>query len=349
MTGPSGLPRRPPAVWVGDAARVLVRLRAVAGTDVAARVLVLLGLRAAPSAASKGPAVTPDQEGIRPPGWPFVDSGPAVTTPPTVREALRGQPPATRAEDAAVPLVERVPPDPARAIAAPRHLPALADVLDSPVAAAPPGSADLLPTGQQRAILSALCRSPAATGDIDVEELVERIARREPVRRLPLRAVPTTRRGVQVLVDFGEGMRPFVRDQRDVVRALERLAGPDGFDVLRFAGTPLDPPGAGPGPVWTWRPYRPPLAGQPVVVLSDLGAGAGHPHRPAVTAHWMAFAAQLRAAGNQMVALVPVPATRIPAELRAAVPVLVWDRTTRVADAVQATRRCAGRVQGRSR
>jgi len=348
-------------VWLGDAVRVLARLRA--DPETARRALVLLGLRD-PAAAS---AIPPEDEvrHQRPAGVRAVPPDRPAPTPPTVRELLHGRPPADPAEPVETPLVERVPPDRRRAAAAPRHLPSLADVLSTPPAgpaAQPPGPPQpgspmppgplppsLLPPAQQRAILSTLCRSPAATGDVDVDELVDLIARREPVRRLPLTTIPTTRRGVQVLVDFGDGMRPFVGDQREVVRALERLAGPDGFEVLRFAGTPLDPPGAGPGPAWTWRPYRPPLAGQPVIVLSDAGAGTAHPDRRGVQERWMAFATLLRAAGSQVVVLAPVPADRFPAALRTALPILTWDRTTRVADAVEAARRSAGRVQGRSR
>ncbi len=339
MTG-SEPTRRPPAVWLGDAVRASTRLQA--NPIVAEQVLALLELRApaleAPQPSTdSGPASPP----IEPPPMP---SQPAAAPVPTVRQVVLGQPPAElEAPDA--PVVEHVAPDAARASAAPRHLPAIEDVLPVPAASPPSGSDPLLPPAQQRAILSALCRSPAATGDIDVDELVERIARREPVRSLPLTSVPTTRRGVQVLVDFGEGMRPFIRDQEEVVGALERLAGPDGFEVLRFSGTPLDEPGAGPGPIWTWRPYRPPLAAQPVVVLSDLGAGVEPLLRRAVQHLWSVFAATLRAAGNQVVALAPVPAERLPAELRAALPVLTWDRTTRVADAVVAVGRHVGRLR----
>ena len=165
------------------------------------------------------------------------------------------------------------------------------------------------------------------------------------MRTLPLTAVPTTRRGIQVLVDFGDGMRPFVRDQEELIGALERIAGPDGFEVLRFAGCPLDEPGACPGPIWTWRPYLAPLMGQPVIVLSDFGAGVKPSMRWALQRQWSVFATTLHAAGNQIVGLAPVPTGRLPAELRATLPILTWDRTIRVADAVLAVGRHADRLR----
>ena len=144
-------------------------------------------------------------------------------------------------------------------------------------------------------MLAALCRSRTPDGDLDLEVVVDRIARGEPVRHLPRTARATNRRGVQVLLDFGDGMRPFVQDQDEACAALERIAGPDGFEVLRFAGTPLDDPGAGPGPVWTWRPYAPPAGHRPVLVLSDLGAGADPLERPALQLRWTRFARLVRA------------------------------------------------------
>jgi hypothetical protein len=327
--------RRPSAVWLGDAVRACSRLHADHST--AEQVLELLGLSA--SAAGTAQTVTDDEPVHRSAKLPPVPTRPAATiTVPTVRQAFRGQPPA-ELEAADTPVVEQVAPEPTRASAAPRRLPKIADVLQEPTASLPSGSDSLLPPTQQRAILSALCRSPAATGDIDVDELVERIARGEPVRRLPLTAAPTTRRGIQVLVDFGDGMRPFIRDQEELVEALEHVAGPDGFEVLRFAGCPLDEAGAGPGPIWTWRPYLAPLAGQPVIVLSDFGAGVNPSRRWALQQQWLGFATALHAAGNQMVGLAPVPGDRLPAELRATLPILTWDRTIRVTDAVLAVGR----------
>ncbi|MEU8817107.1 trypsin-like peptidase domain-containing protein [Actinoplanes sp. NPDC048796] len=218
---------------------------------------------------------------------------------------------------------------------------------DTPAARLEPGS--LLPPGRQRAILSALCGGPVATDAIDLDELVDRMARREPIRALPMTVTVTTRRGLQVLVDYGDGMRPFVNDQDEVVQRLERIAGPDGFEVLRFATTPLDPPGAGPGPVWTWRQYRPPLTGQPVIVLSDLGACAPAGRRAEVQNRWRLFAGRLRESGHQVVALAPLPTRRYPPALRAVLPILTWDRGTSVADAIRTARTGAGRVAGRGR
>jgi hypothetical protein len=332
---------RAPAVWLGDAVRAAAQLHA--DPAVTRQVMALLGLAVPVRETPRGPADDGTVEAV---GIPVMPSRATLPTVPTVRQVALGSPP-PESEAEVTPLVEHSGPDPARTTDPPRSLPAIKDLLPPPPTPVS-GWEPLLPPAQQRTILSALCRSPAPTGDLDVEELVDRIARREPLRTLPLATVLTTRRGVQVLVDFGDGMRPFVRDQEDLVLALLRIAGPDGFEVLRFSGTPLDEPGAGTGPIWTWRPYRRPLAAQPVVVLSDLGAGIEPARRRAVQRRWTTFAAALRAAGNQVVALAPVPADRWPAELRAAMPILTWDRTIRVADAVLAVGRQLNRMRSRS-
>lgn len=322
--------RRRATLWLGDALRVAAALDVDA--EAAGDVLAVLGLRSAP--APDVPASTGDVTGARPPAIaPRPGRQQSRPTAPTVREAVAGHPPPV-AGAPETPVVEHLPPDPLRAQAPPRDLPRLADVLPTPTTER--GRYEpLLPPQQQRAVLAALCRSRTPDGDLDLEVVVDRIARGEPVRHLPRTARATNRRGVQVLLDFGDGMRPFVQDQDEACAALERIAGPDGFEVLRFAGTPLDDPGAGPGPVWTWRPYAPPAGHRPVLVLSDLGAGADPLERPALQLRWTRFARLVRAAGNQVVALAPVPPQRLPPELRAVLPVVTWDRGTRVADAVR--------------
>ena len=331
-TGAEPVVRRPAAVWLGDAFRAAAAL----DPDAAALddVLALLRLRREPP--PPAPSVTGEAVAggvLAVPTSPRRPAGGHAAATVTVREAVAGhRPPDIGAPE--TPVVEHLPADPARAHAAPRDLPRLADVLAT-TAPQPARHEPLLPPQQQRAVLAALCRRRTADGDLDVEVVVDRLARGEPVRRLPLTTRATSRRGIQVLTDFGDGMRPFLQDQDEACMALERIAGRDGCEVLRFAGTPLDDPGAGPGPVWTWRPYAPPTGGRPVLVLSDLGAGADAVERAAIQRRWALFARRMRAAGNQVVALAPVPPYRLPPALRTALSVVTWDRSTRVADAVR--------------
>ena len=338
MTPTSGPDRLRPEIGLADAIRASARL----GLDPVTALRVLsLSIPSAAAAPSPGtgwtePAPVPfedlDLRGDEPPGaQPWSPTEPPIPTSAAL-------PP----EDRRPPLIEPLPPDRPRLAGAPVPLPSVEAELRRPDAPRPLADAGLLPPARQRAILSALCRT-LGPGDVDVAAAVRRLALAEPLRRLPTSTVPTMRRGVQILVDLGPGMQPFLRDQRELVRDLHRLTGPEGLEVLRFAGSPLDEPGAGDGPVWTWRPYRPPLDDRPVLVLSDLGTGPGHRDRTGVRQRWLRFAGMFQGGGRRLVALVPLPVQRLPGELRSILPVVGWDRTARVADAVRATRDRMGR------
>jgi hypothetical protein len=324
------------ALWWGDAVRALTALQP---DDATARtILAMLGLHepvpGAPPVAVAPPAAAPATREPGPPPLPTSRAVAAGATPP--------RPPSAPQTFAVAPVVEADEPA-ARSGAPPRPLPLLADVLPPPP---PPATepAGLLPPGQQRTILATLASRRAPVGDVDVDALVEVIAQRQPLRTLPRKPAVTTRRGLQVLLDFGEGMRGFQRDRDEVWAAITVVAGSDGLDVLRFASTPLEEPGAGPGPKPTWRRYEPPAWGRPVLVVSDLGtAHPGH-RRAAVVAAWVETAHRLRQAGCPVTALVPAPAERVAPELHAAMGVVTWDRTTGVRDAVAAMRRAGRRL-----
>lgn len=332
---------RPPAIWLGDALRAAAALQA--DRDTTELILRLLDLLpAAPDVKRPSPARLAS---LAPP-W----NGPAVPpgtprTAPSARsvaaEGLAARQP-TSADPRPPPTVEQVEVPAPRAPAA---LPSLADVLEPAPPRRRPEPAELFQPDRQRAVLTALCSGPAPTGEPDIDAAVEIAARGEPLLTLPAEIRPTTRRGMQLLIDQGEAMLPFARDQEQLRRTITLLAGPDGFEVVHFARTPLDPPGAGTGPMWTWRPYRPQLPGQPVLVLSDLGALSPPGDRIDVEDGWRRFATLLHEAGCPLVALVPAPQRRLPTLLRSVIAVVPWDRPTGVRDAVAAARRAGGRLQ----
>jgi hypothetical protein len=192
-----------------------------------------------------------------------------------------------------------------------------------------------------RAILAAALSTPVEEGPVDVDRLVEALARRQAVSRLPRLLLPTVRHGVQLLLDRSPAMTPFLRDQRWLEERIRRVVGVERVEARRFSACPLR--GSGRGPVTDWeRPYRPPPAGTPVVLLTDLGIG-----RPpgwdewAGVDEWLRFADQVRRARCRPIAFVPYQPRRWPARLVRAMTVIQWDRTTTVASARQRAR--AGR------
>jgi hypothetical protein len=323
---------RRPAIWLGDAIRVADALRADAET--AARIRILLGLAPEPSTPWIG-EVPEFPEGLSPSLSPSRPPDPPRTPEPH-RPADWSDP-----ADHVLPTVERLnTPRPTP----PAALQPLSAVLEPAPPRLPIEPTDLFHHDRQRAVLTTLCSGPAPTGEPDLDAAVEIAARGEPLLVLPPEIRPTTRRGLQLLIDRGDAMLPFLRDQKRLQDAVSMLTGPDGLELVHFARTPLDSPGAGAGPLWTWRPYRPPLPGQPVLVLSDLGALAPVIERSDVDEAWCRFAALLGEAGCPVVALVPAPLRRLSPRVRSAVAVVPWDRPTGVRDAVDATRRAGGRL-----
>ena len=197
--------------------------------------------------------------------------------------------------------------------------------------------APLFRTNWLRGIVAASLSTRAPDGPIDVPALVERMARGETIEELPRLPVPSLRRGVQILVDRGEGMQPFARDQRELVHALIRIVGKSLVKSLAFQACPKRK--AGSGPVWTWRPYEPPSPGTPVLLLSDLGMGRSFsPSSRAPLSEWVSFAGTLVRRRCPIIAFVPYPESRWPIRMAWQVAMVPWDRTT----SVQTVRKAIG-------
>lgn len=164
-------------------------------------------------------------------------------------------------------------------------------------------------------------------GEIDVERLVEKIADFQPLDRLPRRPWPTMRCGVEVLVDVGEAMTPFVQDQTWLIAKIRRVAGCDRVKVLRFRGSPLR--GVVSGTELRSCPWQNPSAGVPILVVSNLGAGPGaSASENAPETEWLEFAGRVRRGGCPLVALSPHSNRRFSPRLRRALTIAHWDRAT---------------------
>jgi hypothetical protein len=194
------------------------------------------------------------------------------------------------------------------------------------------------PTGQSPAIsplLSALAgrfiakelvSSERVGREPDLERLVACLARQELPNPIPLEVRRTLARGVQVLVDRGEGMEPFAADQEAFVDLLRRLVG----DALVSVQTIYEAPDRS-DPL---HPWDLPPPGTPVLALTDLGLGSrGELSNAERIAAWRTAAALLAPRRSTMVGLIPYPRDRWPGELAAVVRFAEWDRPTTAAAA----------------
>jgi hypothetical protein len=192
----------------------------------------------------------------------------------------------------------------------------------------PPPYRPLLEPRWTRGIVSACVATCSPRGPIDVPAVVRRLARGLVLEELPRLSTPTTRHGLQVLVDLAPTMQPFASDQAALVAQLERVLGAHKTEVLYFADSPGN--GAGPGHEFTWGDYEPPEGGVPVLLVTDFGIGRHREAGDAGVLEWLRVLARLGRARVPAVALVPYPRGRVPRTLLRAVPVVPWDRTTTV-------------------
>lgn len=196
--------------------------------------------------------------------------------------------------------------------------------------ASPPTFPGLFRDSVARAIISTSLAVRAAEGDVDVDAVTRLLALGEPLVNLPRRRVPTSRLGVQVLLDFGDAMMPYLRDLTGLPGLLTSVLGA-AVDVLRFELCPVRGVGRDDFPDDPYTP--PPRAGTPVLVVTDLGGGGPLAPPAATAAQWAAFVDIVRQARCRPVALVPGPAGTAAPHLAAVLPILPWDASTTVHEA----------------
>jgi hypothetical protein len=221
--------------------------------------------------------------------------------------------------------------------------PALPDWLDTapPLPSEPPpevtmdAPAPLLDPLRSRAVLGSLAAAPG-DGPIDIDGILNSVARGQALLHLPYRRVPTLARGVQLLVDRSDAMLPFHLDLAGLERELVSLAG-GAMEVLHFVACPSR--GCGQGVRRRWKPYGPervPRIGARILCVTDLGLGVPPPgEAPAHPEEWIAFAGRLRRAGCSVGALVPYPPERWPFAVARVMDLFHWDRSLTVARAAR--------------
>jgi hypothetical protein len=186
---------------------------------------------------------------------------------------------------------------------------------------------------QSRAVLSGALSRRLYDGPLDVRTVVERIGRGEALLDLPRVAVPSIARGVQLLIDIGEGMAPYAADVAWIRGAFSGVVGSHALEVLQFAYCPMR--GAGKRSRRTWQQYpllTPPRRGATVVAVTDLGIrGLPPPVRPASIDEWVQFADHLDRQDCPLLAIVPYEPSRVPMRLRKRFAIVEWERRTTAA------------------
>ncbi len=180
-----------------------------------------------------------------------------------------------------------------------------------------------------RAIITKLLSTKAEEGTPDIELLVKFISRNQLIKRIPYKALPTLRRGAQVLIDAGPGLLPYIRDQIFLIEQLRPIVGAGQVDVWTFTGTPLKQAISYSKPITNH--YVPPSPGTPVLLLTDFGiAVPPFEDEMASIDEWILFVQYMRDTGCPLLALTPYNAKRWPKELKDKIKIVQWDRGTTV-------------------
>ena len=196
----------------------------------------------------------------------------------------------------------------------------------------------LLRRSVERAVVSTLLKIRSRTGPPLIAELIAAAVQMKPLADLPASWQESVG-GVDVLLDVGDNMQLFSRDQEWLLALIQRVVGEGRVTVFTFSGSPMR--GVTSEAEMVRRPYAPPRSGWPILMLTDLGIGArvsGY-DAPAVS-EWRDFAKCVRTAHCHLMAMVPYPRRRWPRI--AGVDIVQWDRPTGVGKVRSAVGRAGG-------
>ncbi len=134
-----------------------------------------------------------------------------------------------------------------------------------------PGKLPLLPWSRMWPFLFGVLGCYCETRSIDVDRAVEMAARVECMSRIPFLQRLTRAGTCQIILDMDRSLLPYWDDESDLKQKIEKLRGSSGLEVLVFENGP-----EGLCRRWTKDlgnaiPYRFPVPGSPILIISDLG------------------------------------------------------------------------------
>lgn len=195
-----------------------------------------------------------------------------------------------------------------------------------PRPAAPPASPpsmSLFEPRQERGLLTLVLGARAEGPALDLERVIDELCRSRRLQALPYRTERTLAHGVQLLIDTSQAMDPFRADQQHLLAAAARVLSADRISVQYFDGCPSR--GVVAEDDERLRPWRPPRAGCPLVIVTDLGIGGPRVRLDRPTEReWLTFARRAGAGGRSIVGLVPYEPRRWPSALGRPMTLVHW-------------------------
>lgn len=183
-----------------------------------------------------------------------------------------------------------------------------------------------------RSIITALVRRSVRSHVLDIVTLIRIVTKGQVVTRIPFAPRFSTERGVQVLLDSGPSMRPFLLDARTLIDQVERAIGRSRIETYYFQE---EPGKAARGRLSRRVAHSWSKRGRGVLVVTDFGLGLNGFLDPLrIEPVWRRFLGEARSNGSQVIALAPRKAAEYPDWLRRMLSVVTWDRSTSAASIV---------------
>jgi hypothetical protein len=185
----------------------------------------------------------------------------------------------------------------------------------------------LLSSNTARPVLSAALATLREGDEPDIPRLIERLCNGQAVTRLPMMPRGTLERGVDLLLDNGEGMTPFYDDLKALAEQVRDVVGHDRYRGYSFQADPGQAAGRRSGGKRSaWQP----TAGRPVLVVTDFGKGTPPISRERVEMGiWRQFVQKCQRAGTPLLGLVPSHPDNWPVSLGRHFKLVHWDPRTR--------------------
>ncbi len=180
-----------------------------------------------------------------------------------------------------------------------------------------------------RGIMGAMLATSRASKDIEWTVLERELVRGLLLKRLPLRQRPTLQRGVLLILDRSESMQPFWRDEKKLLRRLQRVLGGSKVRVWWMEVDRWLPD----GPQIKWysdHPHKFPEK-TPLLIVSDFGIDGEISGSCTGFDQWRSLLNLAERYCCPQVALIPAPESYWPNELKQLIPYsYVWDRDTSI-------------------
>lgn len=178
-----------------------------------------------------------------------------------------------------------------------------------------------------RSLMGVMLATSRATQEIDLNVLVRELARGQLLDNLPFRRRRTMQRGVLLFLDRSESMQPFWRDEKELLKRLQRFLGKPKVQAWLLEIDRWLPEGS--RLQWYSTPPNQLPEKTPLLIVSDFGMSGELAGNQTNLEIWLPLIDLARKNDCPIIALIPAPESHWPKILKQHITYsFVWDRNT---------------------